>query len=37
MLVNPLGRFALEEKERKENWQRLGYAWPSSKFKFEFV
>jgi hypothetical protein len=28
--VNPLGWFALEEKERKGNWQRLGYAWPNS-------
>jgi hypothetical protein len=37
MLVNLFGRFALEEKERRENWQGLGYAWPSlKKFKFEF-
>jgi hypothetical protein len=28
--VNPLGQFALGEKERKENRQRLGYAWLNS-------
>jgi hypothetical protein len=29
--VNLFGQFALEEKERRENWQGLGYAWPSLK------
>jgi hypothetical protein len=30
ILFSPFGQFALEGKERKENWQRLGYAWPNS-------
>jgi hypothetical protein len=32
-----LGRFALEEKERNKNRQRLGYAWPNSNLNFEFL
>jgi hypothetical protein len=37
ILVPPLGRFALEEKERKLSLQGLWYAWPSSKSKFEIL
>jgi hypothetical protein len=32
-----LGWFALEEKERKKNRQRLGYAWLNSNLNFEFL
>jgi hypothetical protein len=37
-LLPSLGRLALEEKERKENWQGLWYAWPNSNLNsFEKV